>query len=68
VAVNLLPARDSSTASWTQWKATLDLSSFSHFAYQRECGDHRLQERHCVSAHWCRQAGHTPPVSNVFHE
>jgi hypothetical protein len=36
-------------------------------AYQSECGDHWLHERHWVSVHWCRQAGHTPPVSNVFH-
>ena len=36
-------------------------------AYQSECRDHLLHERHCVSAHWCRQAGHIPPVSNVFH-
>src|ERR1700751_2727646 len=21
-------------------------------AYQSECGDHRLHERHCVSVHW----------------
>ena len=36
-------------------------------AYQSECGDQPLQERHCVEVHWCRPAGHTPPVSNVFH-
>src|SRR5208282_1417532 len=36
-------------------------------AYQSECSDHRLQERHWVSDHWCKQAGQTPPVSNVFH-
>jgi hypothetical protein len=46
---------------------SLYLLSTSQFAYQSECGDHRLQERHCVSVHWCRHAGHTPPVSNVFH-
>ena len=34
---------------------------------QSECGDHRLHERHCVSVHWRRQAGHTSPVSNTFH-
>lgn len=39
----------------------------NYAAYQSECGDHRMQERHCVSVHWCRQAGQTPPVSNVFH-
>ena len=38
-----------------------------YFAYQSECGDHRLHERHWVSVHWCRQAGQTPPVSKVFH-
>jgi hypothetical protein len=25
-------------------------------AYQSECADHRLQERHWVSVHWCKQA------------
>jgi hypothetical protein len=34
--------------------------------YQSECGDHWLQERHCVSVHWCMHAGQTPPVSKVF--
>jgi|SRR5579864_5685502 len=38
-----------------------------HCEYQPECGDHPAHERHCVSLHWWRQAGHTPPVSNVFH-
>jgi len=38
-----------------------------HRAYQSECGDHLLHERHWVSVHWCRHAGHTPPVSKVFH-
>ena len=37
----------------------------SHFAYQSECGDHRLQERHWVSDHRCKQAGQTPPVSKT---
>lgn len=32
------------------------------------CSDHRPHARHCVSVHWCVQAGQTPPVSNVFHE
>jgi hypothetical protein len=36
-------------------------------AYQSECGDHRLHERHWVNAHWWRQAVQTPPVSKVFH-
>jgi len=36
--------------------------------YQSECGDHRLHERHWVEVHWWKHAGHTPPVSNVFHE
>jgi len=40
---------------------------FGHCSYQSECGDHRLHERHWVAVHWCRQAGQTPPVSNVFH-
>jgi hypothetical protein len=35
--------------------------------YQSECGDQRAHERHCVEVHCWRQAGHTPPVSNVFH-
>ena len=39
----------------------------SYFAYQSECADQREHERHCVEVHWWRQAGHTPPVSNVFH-
>src|SRR5438876_11880695 len=39
----------------------------NYSAYQSECADHRPQERHCVSVHLWRQAGHTPPVSNVFH-
>jgi hypothetical protein len=38
-----------------------------HFAYQSECVNHRLQERHWVSVHWWRQDGQTPPVSKVFH-
>ena len=38
-----------------------------HCTYQSECGDHRLHERHWVEVHWWRHAGHTPPVSNVFH-
>jgi hypothetical protein len=36
-------------------------------AYQSECGDHRVQERHWVEVHWWRHAGQTPHVSNVFH-
>jgi hypothetical protein len=36
-------------------------------AYQSECGDQRVHERHWVVVHWWRQAGQTPPVSNVFH-
>jgi hypothetical protein len=36
-------------------------------AYQSECSDQPEQDRHWVSAHWWRQAGQTPPVSNVFH-
>src|SRR5439155_13895507 len=39
----------------------------SQCAYQSECADQRLQERHWVSVHCWRQAGQTPPVSNVFH-
>ena len=35
--------------------------------YQSECGDQRAHERHWVEVHWWRQAGQTPPVSNVFH-
>lgn len=42
-------------------------SQIAQCPYQWECGDHRLQRRHCVSVHWSKQAGHTPPVSNVFH-
>src|SRR5438034_9318045 len=42
-------------------------ASCYHFAYQSECGDQPVQERHCVVVHWWRQTGHTPPVSNVFH-
>jgi len=41
VAVNLLPARDSSTVSRTVWNANPGRSSFSHFAYHSECGNHR---------------------------
>jgi len=43
------------------------LSQSHDCAYQREWNDHRLQARHWVSVHWCRQAGQTPPVSKVFH-
>ena len=32
-----------------------------YLAYQSDCGDHRLHERHRVSVHWCRHAGQTPP-------
>ncbi len=35
--------------------------------YQSECADQRVEERHCVEVHWWRQAGQTPPVTNVFH-
>ena len=42
-------------------------SILSHRAYQSECGDQWAHERHWVEVHWWRQAGHTPPVSNVFH-
>jgi len=28
-----------------------------HFAYQSECADHRLHERHCVEVHWRSLAG-----------
>src|SRR5499425_2892219 len=43
------------------------VSRYHECAYQSECGDHRLHERHWVSVHWCRHAGQTPPVSKVFH-
>jgi hypothetical protein len=36
--------------------------------YQSECGDQRVQKKHCVEVQWWRQAGHTTPVSKVFHE
>jgi len=35
--------------------------------YQSECGDQPPHLGHWVEVHWCRHAGHTPPVSNVFH-
>lgn len=38
-----------------------------HFAYQSECGDQRAHDENWVEVHRWRQAGHTPPVSNVFH-
>jgi hypothetical protein len=43
------------------------LSETFHSAYQSECGDHLPHVRHWVSVHCCRQAGHTPSVSKVFH-
>src|SRR5579871_983070 len=49
--------------------AAVELSGIrlsTYFTYHSECADHRLHERHWVSIHWCRQAGQTPPVSNVF--
>ncbi len=42
-------------------------TSCYHCTYQSECGDQRAHERHCVEVHCWRHAGHTPPVSNVFH-
>jgi hypothetical protein len=42
-------------------------SNYHQCAYQSECGDHCSHERHCVEVHCWRHAGHTPPVSNVFH-
>src|ERR1700730_12770508 len=45
----------------------LQQTMVSYFVYQSECGDHRLQARHWVSVHWCKQTGQTPPVSKVFH-
>ena len=36
--------------------------------YQSTCFDHRAHDRHWVSRHVLRHAGHVPPVSNVFHE
>ena len=54
--------------SSAQYAGTLERGlRFRHREYQSECGDHREHERHWVSDHWCRQAGQTPPVSNVFH-
>jgi hypothetical protein len=41
--------------------------NWNQCVYQSECGDRRLHDRHCVEVHWWRQAGQTPPVSNVFH-
>jgi hypothetical protein len=40
----------------------------SHSTYQSECADHRAHERHRVSVHWRKRAGHISPVSHVFHE
>jgi len=42
-------------------------SGFHGCEYQSECGDQRVQERHWVEVQWRRHAGHTPPVSKVFH-
>jgi len=44
-----------------------DLPILSHCTYHSECADQRLQDKRWVSVHWCRHAGHTPPVSKVFH-
>jgi hypothetical protein len=33
------------------------LSQSHAFASQCECTDHLLQDRHCVSVHWCRHRG-----------
>jgi hypothetical protein len=41
--------------------------SLRYSAYQSECGDQPPHLRHWVEVHWWRQAGQTPPVSNVFH-
>jgi hypothetical protein len=38
-----------------------------HSACHSECCDQRLHERHWFSAHWCRHAGQTSSVSNLFH-
>jgi hypothetical protein len=32
--------------------AALQRLMFAQCAYQSECADHRLHERHCVEVHW----------------
>jgi len=52
----------------TIFSCAIKTSRAFHFAYHSECGDHRAHERHWVEVQRWRQAGQTPPVSNVFHE
>jgi hypothetical protein len=59
--------REGATARHRRYGLLALADDSRHCSYQSECGDQRWQERHWVSVQRWRQAGQTPPVSNVFH-